>query len=346
MKRKRKTCAWGLSLTSPRKSRDRTSDCDWGQRLVQWSESDYSQKTAARFARAGVLVRVAAADDACEVCQARARGVYAPSEVPRLPIRGCLRDHCRCRFVAVDPETELTIPQLVQRGVYALKAGRKELAEQILRQAVALDEMYELGWLWLSAVADNRAKIACLEKVLEINPQNQRAQVGLEALQRELKELETEPEPEAVQPVLPEEKAEESQSSKELPLDVVAVREERQVILEEWADFLSIADQIDSTTLVMQGQAFLKQIERLSQQTVDALPPDMHLEELLLQWGDSQVMGEALANVLEAHRDKSTNTTDWQAIHEAIRHLAQHLLGHRRGLRKQIGAVGGEIPED
>ena len=80
---------------------------------MEWNESNYSRDTAMRLARAGALVRIVCAEDACAVCQSRAQRVYAPADVPRLPIRGCLHAACRCRFVAVDPETELTVPQVI-----------------------------------------------------------------------------------------------------------------------------------------------------------------------------------------------------------------------------------------
>ena len=142
---------------------------------MDWNESGYSRDTAFRLARAGARVRITCADDACEVCKARAGKTYAPSDVPRLPIRGCMHDRCRCQFVAVNPESDMAVPQLVDRGVIALRAGNVDMARLMLRRAVALDGMYERGWLWLSGVVDDQEKITCLEKVLAINPRNERA---------------------------------------------------------------------------------------------------------------------------------------------------------------------------
>ncbi len=75
---------------------------------------------------------------------------------------------------------------IVQEAVAALKAGRKDEAAQLLNKAVDLDERNEQAWLWLSACVETREEQQiCLENVLAINPANQKARKGLEALTRQ-----------------------------------------------------------------------------------------------------------------------------------------------------------------
>ena len=73
--------------------------------------------------------------------------------------------------------------QLLQQGISAAKAGQKDQARQILQQAVRLAPQNETIWLWLSSVArDNKERIFCLKQLLEINPKNEHALKGLQAL--------------------------------------------------------------------------------------------------------------------------------------------------------------------
>ncbi len=73
--------------------------------------------------------------------------------------------------------------QLLQQGISAAKAGQKDQARQILQQAVRLAPQNETIWLWLSSVArDNKERIFCLKQLLEINPKNENALKGLQAL--------------------------------------------------------------------------------------------------------------------------------------------------------------------
>lgn len=322
---------------------------------MDWTESYYSQQTAIRFARAGALVRIVTAGDACEVCKAMARRVYTPSEVPRLPVRGCTHERCRCQFVAVDPETELTVPQLVQRGAQALRAGRLALAQETLRRAVALDEQYELGWLWLSGVVDDQEKVACLRKVLEINPDNVRAREGLAQLQ-ESQALPAgtparSPEPAVERSVVPEPATERSvvpeyvlpeppTEPRPVPREVLELREERQVIVEQWTDFVSIAPQADPQMVSMQGRAFLAKLQELNAQALAALSPELHADELQVQWVESGQMGDSLSDLIQVHESQRDNGSQWEAMRQAIRSLARQLLSHRNALRDQITAAG------
>lgn len=73
---------------------------------------------------------------------------------------------------------------MLQRAIAYAKANRKAEARQLLEQIVNIDQMNEQAWLWLSACVDTvEEQTICLENVLDINPNNQKARKGLQALQ-------------------------------------------------------------------------------------------------------------------------------------------------------------------
>jgi hypothetical protein len=79
------------------------------------------------------------------------------------------------------------VDDLVQQAVAALKAGRKDEARNLLMEAVDKDEHHEQGWLWLSALVDTlEEQQICLENVLAINPDNERARKGLDAVNQKI----------------------------------------------------------------------------------------------------------------------------------------------------------------
>jgi hypothetical protein len=81
------------------------------------------------------------------------------------------------------PKEQKEAYELVEQGIAAARAERKEEAEEILRQAVALDPNNERAWLWLSAVVEGiEAQRECLQRVLKINPSNSFARSGLSFL--------------------------------------------------------------------------------------------------------------------------------------------------------------------
>lgn len=309
---------------------------------MDWMESDYSAETAMRLARSGALVRIVAAADACAVCQAMASRVYLPSDVPRLPVRGCTHESCRCSFVAVDPETRQTVPELVQWGARVIKQGRTDLARNILRRAVSLDEQYEPGWLWLSAVVDDETKIACLEKVLALNPHHERAAAGLEALRRESRAAAAAPTPVPAPsvrtpPVGP------PPSRAPVPPQVVEIREERQVILGQWQQFAEFAINTDARTLLVQGRAFLNKLDDLDRKALSLLSPNGQLEELRLQWQELAERIAALHETFSARVAQTKSTSEGQAMGDAVDSLTQRLVDRRDTVREQISALGGSI---
>jgi len=79
------------------------------------------------------------------------------------------------------------VDSLVQQAVTAYKANRKEEARELLLKAVDQDEYNEQAWLWLSAVVDSLdEQKVCLENVISINPNNERARKGLASVEQKL----------------------------------------------------------------------------------------------------------------------------------------------------------------
>src|SRR5688572_18373291 len=73
--------------------------------------------------------------------------------------------------------------RLLQLGIQAAKAGRREQARELLLQVVEQDQENIQGWLWLSGVLEEpEERRICLENVLMIDPNNATAQKGLSLL--------------------------------------------------------------------------------------------------------------------------------------------------------------------
>lgn len=76
---------------------------------------------------------------------------------------------------------------MVREGVGAYRAGRKEEARTLLMRAVEIDQYNEDAWLWLSAVVETpEEQRTCLENVITINPNNERARQGIQILDQRL----------------------------------------------------------------------------------------------------------------------------------------------------------------
>jgi len=72
----------------------------------------------------------------------------------------------------------------LDRGIAAVNAGDRGSARRFLCRALQEDAENEAAYLWLSAALDSpQARAFCLQRVLEINPANQAARRGLDALQ-------------------------------------------------------------------------------------------------------------------------------------------------------------------
>jgi peptide/nickel transport system permease protein len=72
----------------------------------------------------------------------------------------------------------------LDQGIAAIKAGDQGSARRFLCQALREDPDNEAAFLWLGAALNTpQARAFCLQRVLEINPANQLARRGLDALQ-------------------------------------------------------------------------------------------------------------------------------------------------------------------
>jgi hypothetical protein len=75
------------------------------------------------------------------------------------------------------------VEAMVREGVNAYKAGRRDEARALLLKATELDQSNVQAWLWLSGLMDTPDdQRTCLENVLAINPNNERARQGLSFL--------------------------------------------------------------------------------------------------------------------------------------------------------------------
>ena len=72
------------------------------------------------------------------------------------------------------------INQQLDRGIAAARRGEKAVARQMLEDVLRQDGNNELAWIWLaSVVPTKRERRICLERVLQINPNNERAREAL-----------------------------------------------------------------------------------------------------------------------------------------------------------------------
>lgn len=75
---------------------------------------------------------------------------------------------------------EETSKSTFQEAISAAKKGDRGKARELLIRLVRSDPKNPEYWVWLSSVADTKKdKIACLEKALELDPQNKAAHKGL-----------------------------------------------------------------------------------------------------------------------------------------------------------------------
>jgi hypothetical protein len=73
----------------------------------------------------------------------------------------------------------------LQRAIAAIRSGDNELGERLLADVIRSDPRNETAWLWMSAVIDSdEHRRDCLKRVLAINPNNETARRGLEALKQ------------------------------------------------------------------------------------------------------------------------------------------------------------------
>ena len=75
------------------------------------------------------------------------------------------------------------LQEQLQRGINAARSGNRSLGRRLLLQVTQEDPNNEQAWLWLaSCVTTLRERRYCLERVLEINPDNEIAQRAMQQL--------------------------------------------------------------------------------------------------------------------------------------------------------------------
>ncbi len=76
-----------------------------------------------------------------------------------------------------------SVDQKLQAGIEAARSGDRAKARRLLEQVIEVDDSNELAWIWLaSGVNTVRERRECLERVLQINPNNTRAREALSRL--------------------------------------------------------------------------------------------------------------------------------------------------------------------
>ena len=86
-----------------------------------------------------------------------------------------------------EPQTQFEFERLMRDGMRAVKDGRKSVAARMLGEASVLNPADPRPWLWLSATTDKpEEQRYYLEHALKIQPGNQAAVRGLQALQSKL----------------------------------------------------------------------------------------------------------------------------------------------------------------
>ena len=77
--------------------------------------------------------------------------------------------------------------QLTQHAIAAAQVGDNDEAEELLRQAAELDGDNAQTWLWLARVVDDlEEKQKYFQRVLVLEPYNERAKLGLERVEDKL----------------------------------------------------------------------------------------------------------------------------------------------------------------
>ncbi len=77
-----------------------------------------------------------------------------------------------------------SIQELLRRGIEAARTGDRTLARDLLQQVVDQDEKNEKGWFWLASVVESEEeRRVCLNNVLHINPNNEKARQALDAIE-------------------------------------------------------------------------------------------------------------------------------------------------------------------
>lgn len=83
----------------------------------------------------------------------------------------------------------LLAKNFVQRGINASNEAQMDLAKQCFSQATAHDESNEMAWFWMASIAESAdEKLAHLQKVLSLNPENEIAKASLQTVKNQVTE--------------------------------------------------------------------------------------------------------------------------------------------------------------
>lgn len=81
----------------------------------------------------------------------------------------------------------VNVDEMVAGAKAAYRAGRPSEARASLLEAVRRDPNHQDAWLWLSGLVETlEEQRACLENVLALNPNHERARKGLEAIEQQI----------------------------------------------------------------------------------------------------------------------------------------------------------------
>lgn len=73
--------------------------------------------------------------------------------------------------------------ELLRQGIAAARMGNNDTARRLLTQALQMNSRSELAWMWMATVSEtSQDRLRCLNRVLDINPNNRRAREAVQKL--------------------------------------------------------------------------------------------------------------------------------------------------------------------
>ncbi len=148
---------------------------------------------------------------------------------------------------------------LRRQGIAAAKAGQKDQARTLLQQSIRLEPDNEAAWIWLASIArDQRERLFCFQKLLEINPQNETALNALQAMGLSPQQLagQTNPEP---APSVPAQRARQSAAAEPVEERVIQAQLRPGAPVPDAQRLASIQQQVEE--IVRQQQRAADRIE-------------------------------------------------------------------------------------
>jgi tetratricopeptide (TPR) repeat protein len=116
----------------------------------------------------------------------------SPKQSPRPPQRMLRERKPLGGSLAQQSKREKIMDDLLQQGITAYKAGKRDEARKYFIAAIKQNQNNERAWQFMYNVAnDDKEKLSCLIQVLRINPQNEKAQTLLNQLKNSQSHLQT-----------------------------------------------------------------------------------------------------------------------------------------------------------